>query len=172
MNRLAPPPAMLENPHAQATSSSFSENTEADGEPETGNTCNALSGKIRTKGRAPVPVNYTVTPHPVISRSHPPSVSRRCVLGRVPHLQFLGGESRGRSVPGGSQLQPGLPPGPQHAAAQPEPAATQPAGHTPGPAAETAQQVRRVECRGGSLDLFETLACSRLPLDKVSHPEP
>ncbi|XP_031732633.1 potassium voltage-gated channel subfamily H member 2 [Anarrhichthys ocellatus] len=42
MNRLAPPPAMLENPHAK--SSSFSENTEADGDPETGNTCNALSG--------------------------------------------------------------------------------------------------------------------------------
>ncbi|XP_068437370.1 potassium voltage-gated channel subfamily H member 2 [Clinocottus analis] len=44
VNRLAPPPAMLENLHAQATSRSYNENTEADGDPKTGNTCNALSG--------------------------------------------------------------------------------------------------------------------------------
>ncbi|XP_068565675.1 potassium voltage-gated channel subfamily H member 2 [Cebidichthys violaceus] len=44
MSRLAPPPAMLENPHAKATSRTFSENAEADGDAKTGNTCNALSG--------------------------------------------------------------------------------------------------------------------------------
>lgn len=67
----------------------------------------------------------------------------RCILGRIPHLQFLGGESGGRSVPGGSKLQPDLPPDSQQAAAQLKPPAAQPAGLTPGPAAETAQQVRR-----------------------------
>ena len=44
-------------------------------------------------------------------------------------------------------MQPGLPPEPQHAAAQPEPTATQPGGHTLGNAAETAQQVGWAECR-------------------------
>uniref|UniRef100_A0A3B5A2F0 Potassium voltage-gated channel subfamily H member 2-like n=1 Tax=Stegastes partitus TaxID=144197 RepID=A0A3B5A2F0_9TELE len=41
---LAPPPAMLENLQAQATPLSFSETTDGDGDPKTGNTCNALSG--------------------------------------------------------------------------------------------------------------------------------
>ncbi|XP_039982707.1 potassium voltage-gated channel subfamily H member 2 isoform X3 [Xiphias gladius] len=41
---LAPPPAMLGNPHAQATPMNFNESTEGDGDPKTGNTCNALSG--------------------------------------------------------------------------------------------------------------------------------
>ncbi|XP_022609739.1 potassium voltage-gated channel subfamily H member 2 [Seriola dumerili] len=41
---LAPPPAMLGNPQAQATPMNFNENTEGDGDPKTGNTCNALSG--------------------------------------------------------------------------------------------------------------------------------
>ncbi|XP_034415871.1 potassium voltage-gated channel subfamily H member 2 [Cyclopterus lumpus] len=47
VTRLAPPLAMLENPHAQATSRSYNENNEnieADGDPIIGNTCNALSG--------------------------------------------------------------------------------------------------------------------------------
>ncbi|KAI9527315.1 Potassium voltage-gated channel sub H member 2 [Dissostichus eleginoides] len=46
MNRLAPPPVMMETPQAQAqaTPLNFNENTEGDGEPKTGNTCNALSG--------------------------------------------------------------------------------------------------------------------------------
>ncbi|KAL6098124.1 kcnh2 [Pungitius sinensis] len=44
VTRLAPPPAGLESSHAQATFRSFSENTEADQNPQTGNTCNALSG--------------------------------------------------------------------------------------------------------------------------------
>uniref|UniRef100_A0A4W6BW35 Voltage-gated inwardly rectifying potassium channel KCNH2 n=1 Tax=Lates calcarifer TaxID=8187 RepID=A0A4W6BW35_LATCA len=41
---LAPPPVMLGNPQAQATPMNFNENTEGDGDPKTGNTCNALSG--------------------------------------------------------------------------------------------------------------------------------
>ncbi|XP_041670270.1 potassium voltage-gated channel subfamily H member 2 [Cheilinus undulatus] len=41
--RLAPPP-MLENSHAQAPPMNFNENTEGDGDPKSGNTCNALSG--------------------------------------------------------------------------------------------------------------------------------
>ncbi|KAF7654935.1 hypothetical protein LDENG_00062970 [Lucifuga dentata] len=40
----APPSAMLETPQAQATPLNFNENTEGDGDPKTGNTCNALSG--------------------------------------------------------------------------------------------------------------------------------
>ncbi|XP_007560720.1 potassium voltage-gated channel subfamily H member 2 [Poecilia formosa] len=41
---LAPPPALLEPPKAQAPPRSFSETTEPEGDPKTGNTCNALSG--------------------------------------------------------------------------------------------------------------------------------
>ncbi|XP_029385535.1 potassium voltage-gated channel subfamily H member 2 [Echeneis naucrates] len=41
---LAPPPIMLGNPHTQATAMNFNENMEGDGDPKTGNTCNALSG--------------------------------------------------------------------------------------------------------------------------------
>uniref|UniRef100_A0AAQ5ZMB4 Voltage-gated inwardly rectifying potassium channel KCNH2 n=1 Tax=Amphiprion ocellaris TaxID=80972 RepID=A0AAQ5ZMB4_AMPOC len=41
---LAPPPALLENPQVQAPLLSYSENTDGDGDPKTGNTCNALSG--------------------------------------------------------------------------------------------------------------------------------
>uniref|UniRef100_A0A3Q2P648 Voltage-gated inwardly rectifying potassium channel KCNH2 n=1 Tax=Fundulus heteroclitus TaxID=8078 RepID=A0A3Q2P648_FUNHE len=41
---LAPPPALLEPPKAQAAPRNFSESTEAEGDPKTGNTCNALSG--------------------------------------------------------------------------------------------------------------------------------
>ncbi|XP_068604054.1 potassium voltage-gated channel subfamily H member 2 [Brachionichthys hirsutus] len=41
MTRLAPPLEMLENPRVQAP---MNENTECDGDPKTGNTCNALSG--------------------------------------------------------------------------------------------------------------------------------
>lgn len=44
VTRLAPPPAMLENPHAQAEPLNFTENSEADRDPKTGNTCDALSG--------------------------------------------------------------------------------------------------------------------------------
>lgn len=48
MTSLAPPPAMLENPQAQATAMNFNDNTEGEGDPKTGNTCNALSGKIES----------------------------------------------------------------------------------------------------------------------------
>lgn len=65
----------------------------------------------------------------------------RCFLRGVQHLQLLGREPRRWPVPGGPQLQPGLPPASQYTAAQHEPPAAQPAGHTSGPAAETAQQV-------------------------------
>ncbi|XP_034999021.1 potassium voltage-gated channel subfamily H member 2 [Hippoglossus stenolepis] len=41
---LAPPPEVLGNPQAQAPPLNFKENSEADGDPKTGNTCNALSG--------------------------------------------------------------------------------------------------------------------------------
>ncbi|XP_068200015.1 potassium voltage-gated channel subfamily H member 2 [Antennarius striatus] len=41
VTRLAPPQEMLENPQVQ---SPMNENTEGDGDPKTGNTCNALSG--------------------------------------------------------------------------------------------------------------------------------
>ncbi|XP_074477387.1 voltage-gated inwardly rectifying potassium channel KCNH2 isoform X2 [Sebastes fasciatus] len=44
VTRLAPPPVMLENPHVQPMPRDFNENTEGDGDPKTGNTCNALSG--------------------------------------------------------------------------------------------------------------------------------
>ncbi|XP_029313295.1 potassium voltage-gated channel subfamily H member 2 [Cottoperca gobio] len=43
VTRLAPPPTMLENPQASCPRD-FNENTEGDGDPKTGNTCNALSG--------------------------------------------------------------------------------------------------------------------------------
>lgn len=115
----------------------FSENTEGDSDPKTGNTCNALSGR-----RQNLPLNPRQPGGFTTSRS--PSLSCRCLLWRVQHLQFLGGESRGRRpVPGGAQLQCDLAAAAQHATAQPEPTAAQPAGHSPGPAAEAAQQVRR-----------------------------
>uniref|UniRef100_A0A8C4HGD2 Voltage-gated inwardly rectifying potassium channel KCNH2 n=1 Tax=Dicentrarchus labrax TaxID=13489 RepID=A0A8C4HGD2_DICLA len=44
VTRLAPPPVMVESPQAQVKPMSFNENTEGDGDPKTGNTCNALSG--------------------------------------------------------------------------------------------------------------------------------
>ncbi|KAM8731444.1 voltage-gated inwardly rectifying potassium channel KCNH2 isoform 2-T2 [Acanthopagrus schlegelii] len=44
VTRLAPPPVMMENPQVQAPAMNFNENTEGDGDPKTGNTCNALSG--------------------------------------------------------------------------------------------------------------------------------
>lgn len=46
VTRLAPPPAMLENPQAQTPPRNFNESTEGDGDPKTGNTCNALSGRV------------------------------------------------------------------------------------------------------------------------------
>lgn len=44
VTRLAPPTEMLLSPQAQATPTKLSDNTEADGDAKTGNTCNALSG--------------------------------------------------------------------------------------------------------------------------------
>uniref|UniRef100_A0A671YPE7 Voltage-gated inwardly rectifying potassium channel KCNH2 n=1 Tax=Sparus aurata TaxID=8175 RepID=A0A671YPE7_SPAAU len=44
VTRLAPPPVMMESPQVQAPAMNFNENTEGDGDPKTGNTCNALSG--------------------------------------------------------------------------------------------------------------------------------
>nr|XP_043895400.1 potassium voltage-gated channel subfamily H member 2-like isoform X2 [Solea senegalensis] len=41
---LAPPPEILGNPQVQASARIFKENSEGDGDPKTGNTCNALSG--------------------------------------------------------------------------------------------------------------------------------
>ncbi|XP_058481357.1 potassium voltage-gated channel subfamily H member 2 isoform X2 [Solea solea] len=41
---LAPPPEILGNPQVQASAGIFKENSEGDGDPKTGNTCNALSG--------------------------------------------------------------------------------------------------------------------------------
>lgn len=128
---------MLENPHAQAPPMKFSENTEGDSDPKTGNTCNALSGG----SNLPAEPRRPRWPHSITPVS--PLLPCRRLLRRVQHLQFLGGESRGRCpVPGGAQLQCDLTATPQHAAAQPEPTAAQPAGHSPGPAAEAAQQVR------------------------------
>lgn len=46
MTRLAPPTEMLQSPQAQAPPMKFNENSEGDGDPKTGNTCNALSGTI------------------------------------------------------------------------------------------------------------------------------
>lgn len=45
LTRLAPPQEMLPHLQAQAPPMKFNENTEGDGQPKTGNTCNALSGK-------------------------------------------------------------------------------------------------------------------------------
>lgn len=47
VTRLAPPPVMMENPQVQAPAMNFNENAEGDGDPKTGNTCNALSGKTQ-----------------------------------------------------------------------------------------------------------------------------
>lgn len=44
---LAPPPEILGNPHSQATSTN-PDNNEVEGDPKSGNTCNALSGKWPT----------------------------------------------------------------------------------------------------------------------------
>lgn len=46
MTGLAPPPEILGDPQAQAAPMNFKENSEGDGDPKTGNTCNALSGKL------------------------------------------------------------------------------------------------------------------------------
>ncbi|XP_047185860.1 potassium voltage-gated channel subfamily H member 2 isoform X2 [Scophthalmus maximus] len=43
---LAPPPEILGDPQAQAAPMNFKENSEGDGDPKTGNTCNALSGAL------------------------------------------------------------------------------------------------------------------------------
>ncbi|XP_077480758.1 voltage-gated inwardly rectifying potassium channel KCNH2 [Stigmatopora argus] len=43
---LAPSSAMMENHHVPATQKSMNENTDAEGEVKTGNTCNALSGAL------------------------------------------------------------------------------------------------------------------------------
>lgn len=77
----------------------------------------------------------------VVSHSSFFSFSCRCLLGGFQHLQFLGRESGRWSVPGGPQLQHGLPTAPQHTSSQPDSAATQPAGLSPWFAAETAWQV-------------------------------
>lgn len=45
--RLAPPPEMLPNPQSHATPMKFNDSTEGEGDPKTGNTCNALSGKVQ-----------------------------------------------------------------------------------------------------------------------------
>lgn len=54
VTRLAPPPAMLASPQGQATAMNFNENAEGDGDPKTGNTCNALSGKT---GQSSIPMS-------------------------------------------------------------------------------------------------------------------
>lgn len=54
MTRLALPTEMLQNPHAEAAPRKSNENTEGDGDPKTGNTCNALSGKVQQRRRTPI----------------------------------------------------------------------------------------------------------------------
>lgn len=56
VTRLALPTEMLQNPHAEAAPRKFNENTEGDGDPKTGNTCNALSGKVQQRRRTPIPL--------------------------------------------------------------------------------------------------------------------
>lgn len=68
-------------------------------------------------------------------------LSSRCLLRGFKHLQFLGRESGRWSVPGGPQLQHGLPTAAQHTSSQLDSTATQPAGLSPWPAAETTWQV-------------------------------
>lgn len=120
---LAPP--TLSNPQATPT-----ETSEGDGDLKTGNTCNALSGE------SALDMNAGICRH---SDSPPSLVTLRCLLRCLQHLQFLGRESGGWSVPGGPQLQPRFASASQHPAAQHEPAAAQPPGCPPGPTAETAQ---------------------------------
>lgn len=54
VTRLALPTEMLQNPHAEAAPRKSNENTEGDGDPKTGNTCNALSGKVQQRRRTPI----------------------------------------------------------------------------------------------------------------------
>lgn len=54
VTRLAIPTEMLQNPHAEAAPRKSNENTEGDGDPKTGNTCNALSGKVQQRPRTPI----------------------------------------------------------------------------------------------------------------------
>lgn len=80
VTRLAPPPVMPENPQAQATPMNFNKNTEGDGDPKTGNTCNALSGKIE-QNRIPISSSAVQSCLPTVLRKHmlPLSIST-CLL--------------------------------------------------------------------------------------------
>lgn len=55
---LSPASAMLRSPQAQAMPMNFSENTDGDTDPKTGNTCNALSGTGAEAG-----CSYSCEPH-------------------------------------------------------------------------------------------------------------
>lgn len=64
--------------------------------------------------------------------------SSRCLLRGFQHLQFLGRESGWWPIPGGPQLQHGLPATPQHTPSQPDSTTTQSVGLSPWLAAKTA----------------------------------
>lgn len=75
---------MLQSPQAQAAPMTFDENTEGDGDPKTGNTCNALSGNIQQNS---IPTClWTVQFPPCVSRKHSLSLpfSACLLLPQVP----------------------------------------------------------------------------------------
>lgn len=86
MTRLALPTEMLQNP--EAAPRKFSDNPEGDGDPKTGNTCNALSGKVQRVRRTPA------------SSSRERSLTVSCLLpsgafSGVSNIFSFWGESRG-----------------------------------------------------------------------------
>uniref|UniRef100_A0A669B6N4 Voltage-gated inwardly rectifying potassium channel KCNH2 n=1 Tax=Oreochromis niloticus TaxID=8128 RepID=A0A669B6N4_ORENI len=89
MTGLAPPSAMQENPHKQVPP--FTENTEGDGDPKPGNTCNALSGMVRQKIHSSFPTALHTHIHTHSSPLHP----HIGAFSGVSNIFSFWGESRG-----------------------------------------------------------------------------
>lgn len=89
MTGLAPPSAMQENPHKQVPP--FTENTEGDGDPKPGNTCNALSGMVRQKTHSSFPTALHTHIHTHSSPLHP----HVGAFSGVSNIFSFWGESRG-----------------------------------------------------------------------------
>uniref|UniRef100_A0A3B4H2B7 Voltage-gated inwardly rectifying potassium channel KCNH2 n=1 Tax=Pundamilia nyererei TaxID=303518 RepID=A0A3B4H2B7_9CICH len=86
---LAPPSAMQENPHKQVPP--FTENTEGDGDPKPGNTCNALSGMVRQKTHSSFPTAL----HTHIRTHSSPLHPHIGAFSGVSNIFSFWGESRG-----------------------------------------------------------------------------
>lgn len=92
MTRLAPPPVMMESPQVQAPAMNFNENAEGDGDPKTGNTCNALSGKLQLQHGAPAQRWIATHTHRLLLHLSP---SPPGAFSGVSNIFSFWGESRG-----------------------------------------------------------------------------